>query len=313
MTPFCDWLTTTRPPEVWPDLLALLQPYFDGVGLSQDYADATTGVYRTMSGSVRQYTKHGVHVLSISGGVCALFRTMGLWGSVLANIGSLPHRCTMTHLTLELPEHGPSHVLTAKRRCQAQQIQLTRKALGPQDWRALLSLDARGQETGTVYMGTKQADVQAVVYDKRHEREGKGFIVDEDLVRYELRIRSGVGATLRDAWEPAPLFWHYAGRSLLPAPATVQAWAPHAEGFALPDRHEFTAAELLDRKLDTSPDVERLLDLAAACGPHGFDLLARRLRSRYESRCAAVDDVADSEALQGPSALRARPPSSGIH
>jgi hypothetical protein len=109
------------------------------------------------------------------------------------------------------------------------------------------------------------------------------------------------------------LFWHYAGRSLLPRPDGVQAWAPHAEGFALPDRPEFTPAQLLDRKLDNSPDVDRLLDLAAACGPYGFDLLAKRLRRRFEAKLYGDGTDADSEAPQGPRPLGGRPSPSGIH
>jgi hypothetical protein len=70
---------------------------------------------------------------------------------------------------------------------------------------------------------------------------------------------------------------------------------------------------LLDRKLDNSPDVDRLLDLAAACGPYGFDLLAKRLRRRFEAKLYGDGADADSEAPQGPRPLGGRPSPSGIH
>jgi len=51
---------------------------------------------------------------------------------------------------------------------------------------------------------------------------------------------------------------------------------------------EFTPAELMARKLETSPDVRRLLELAAECGPGGVELLVRRIRGLAERQGAGA-------------------------
>jgi len=134
-----------------------------------------------------------------------------------------------------------------------------------------------GELTGTVYLAKPTAEVRPKVYDKRQQMLAQHDVDIGPCVRYELRTRSRVGMTLRDAHSPTSLFYHYMAPALLTAPSYVQPWAPQSEGFTLPPKTDFTAFELMVRKLDSSPDVQRLLALALECGPHGIELLCQRL------------------------------------
>lgn len=296
---FCDWLSTSHPRDAAHEVRAGLQQYLDAFGFQQEFADGKSSLHRAGHHStLKQYTRHGVHIVSMSGKSCSYLRSLNAWGDVLAVLGSVPHRVTMLHATIDRAEHGPTAVAAVLERARLGEISFTRKSISAQDVRALLGTDQRGEVTGTVYIGAKHADAQGVVYDKRHERERAGEWVEECITRYELRLRSGVGVTLHDAYDPTEVFWHHAGRSLLSLPDGVQPWVPRAEGFTMPPRLTFTPAELMDRKLDASADVARLLELAAECGPHGIDLLCSRLRHRHDARPIAPGQPQAAEALR---------------
>lgn len=294
---FCDWLTTSHPLDVAPLVRSGLQSYLDAFGFTQEFSDAETTLHRAGHHStVRQYTRHGVHIVAMSGKSCSYLRSFDAWGDVLGVLGSVPHRVTMLHATMDVAEHGPTAVAAVLERARLGVISFTRKSIPAQAVRAFMGTDIRGEVTGTAYIGAKHADVQGVVYDKRHERENAGEWLDAPLTRYELRLRSGVGITLHDAYDPTEVFWHHAGRSLLTRPDGVQPWVPRAEGFTMPPRMIFTPAELMDRKLDASADVARLLELAAECGPHGIDLLCSRLKHRHSVRSHAPGQPQAAEA-----------------
>ena len=85
---------------------------------------------------------------------------------------------------------------------------------------------------------------------------------------------------MRDAANPEALFWKYAGRSLLPLPATVAEWFPVDSddlGFDLPVRVRDPFRMLVDL-IDRSDDVRRLLSLADELGPGGRQVLCNRLK-----------------------------------
>ncbi len=108
-------------------------------------------------------------------------------------------------------------------------------------------------------------------------RLSKGFPDPGPLYRIEMRVKSKIGATLRDAWDPTCLFYHLASPALIAAPPNIQHWESGAMGFDLPPRVERTPAERMAMLLGASADVRRLLELADACGPHGRELLCSRL------------------------------------
>jgi hypothetical protein len=134
-----------------------------------------------------------------------------------------------------------------------------------------------------------------VVYDKQHERMHRWKLPDcGPLTRYELRVRSGVGISLRDAAEPASLFWHFAAPDFLPAPTGAAEWAPGGEGFALVKLPPFPAGQRLRRRVRDSAEVTALLKLALEVGPYGFSLLVSEMRALLPAG-AGVQGLAPAE------------------
>jgi hypothetical protein len=116
-----------------------------------------------------------------------------------------------------------------------------------------------------------------LVYDKRNERIDAGFPDPGPWVRYELVVRSEMGPTLKDAYDPTPMFFHFASPDVLERPEDVASWAPHAEGFALEKLPTTTPMQKMYRLLDSSADVARLVKLAHEAGPGSVRMLLARI------------------------------------
>jgi hypothetical protein len=248
-------------------------------------------------GTVRFFPRHQVLVLSASGQACAQLRSCGLWGEYLASISAVCHRVTTLHATLEIDADAPPVLAEVLSRAHQGAISISRKAVPPSHVQQIFSPGLDGRVTGTVYLGGPNADVRAVVYDKREERWRKTERDVGPLLRYEMRLKSGCRVTLRDAFAPVEVFYHYASPALVARPEGVPDWSPKAEGYMLPKRQEFTPWQLIDRKLEFSPDVRRLVELARECGPHGVDLLCSRIKRMVESRDGALGSRSDREAV----------------
>lgn len=284
MTPFCDFLSVTSPASYLDDLRRSLQPIVDAAGCDitrDEHGDGVT--FGLPNGTIALRTKFRVAMCSASGAALAHLRALNLYGDYLRVLASVPHRVTRIDCTVETPVAAPPVVARIAARAREGFIALSRKAVKPESVVTYLSQDARGELTGTLYLGLPSAEVRGVVYDKRHERESKMFPDPGPLLRYEIRVKGNFNPTLRDAYEPAALFYHFAAPDLLPRPASVQDWSPHAEGFTLEKQNDFTAAQLMARKLDASADVARLIQLAIDCGPGGLPLLLSRITKLYDA------------------------------
>lgn len=293
MTPFCDWVSTSAARDDCDALVSQLVPVIDAAGGFLDSQDAIASNYRLGDGTIRARHSHGVFCVSASGDALSQLRSRDVYGEFLAALGSVPHRVTCLHATLDVATHAPPIVASAAEKGRAGLIALSRKAVPPTQVQTFLALDAFGSLTGTVYIGSAQAEVRAAVYDKRHQRMCAGHPDPGPLLRYEVRCRSKLGVTLRDASEPERVFFHFAAPDLLPLPQDVHPWSPHGEGFALEKRKVFTPAELLERRLEASGDVKRLLELAAECGPHGLDYLVSKLRKLAATRVPGQPQAAE--------------------
>ena len=273
-----DYLSLTTPPDVADRLRADLAPVLDAAGGSVEQHDEFRTLVRVHSGAVLLQKKFGVFIVSASGDALGRFRDAGLFGEYLAALSAVPHRVTRLDSALDVVADAPLVVRSTWRKAVAGRIALSRKRVPGSNCSKHISRGLDGRETGTVYVGTPQAEVRAVVYDKRWEifkRTGQDV---GPRLRFEIRCKSGCGVSLRDAHSPSSVFWHYAAPGLIDRPEGVQAWVPHAEGFEMPERATFTAAELMQRKLENSPDIQRLLELAHDAGPFGLDLLIQKLR-----------------------------------
>ncbi len=298
MIPFCDFVSVTTPLGCGSDLLTAIRPVMDMAGSDVVHDKSGEGVlFRCGSGTVRYQHRFSVAMVGASGGVLSALRSVGLLDEFLFAVSTVPHRVTRLDATLDFAEAAPPVIAALAARARGAGVSLSRKSVPATDVQTHLALDARGALTGSVYLGSAQAEVRGVVYDKRHERESKWMADPGPLLRYEIRVRSGFYPSLRDASAPSAMFYHFASPDLVPAPLGVPQWVPGGVGFALEKRMEFTPAELMARKLDASTDVQRLVELAHACGPGGPALLLRRLSQLLGVSAGAAGCLQGAEAV----------------
>lgn len=276
--PFADWLQLTTPLGELPFLRDEVVKLLDDVGASR----AGDDLYGVGDGGTVQFGTYGlVGKLGVSGAACASLRNVGAWGELLSICGNAPHRVTRLDATMDVVEDAPPVVRRLARLGRSGKLQVTRKAVRPEHVSEYRGCYPDGRISGTVYLGSRRADVRPAIYDKRLERISKNYPDPGPCTRYEIRLRRGVGVTLRDAFDPAPVFWHFASPALLEAPAAVCSWRPHAEGFEVPAREPFTPFERAWRLVNDSRDFHRLARIVAEASPSDRDaihrLLARRL------------------------------------
>lgn len=285
--PFCDYLNVSFPYDESGLLLPELEGFFPSIGLHQSSEDGTTRFLSPITlkteGVIKASRRGKVFIVSASGGVLRLMREQGVYGEYLAILASHPHRVTMLHATADYAVDSPHQLIgEVKRLAYAGEVSLTRKRIQPGQCKAFMGLDSDGNETGTVYLGQRgNADVWAKVYDKRHQQAALGLPDPGPIVRVEVAVMSDMGATLRDAYDPTGVFYHFAGRSLVSVPSDAPSWVGHGEGFALPKSSAPDASERVTRLVETSHDLGRLIELAiAAYGDRAADELCREVRGR---------------------------------
>ena len=288
--PFCDGFAVSIPPDALLDELSSLRTclvqVIEGGGLSLEFADAEKQIYRCSlpTAILRLSRSHRVFRVECSGAMLGHFRSLAIFPELLSALTSLPLRVTALHAALDVAVPAPEYIFAIAARAKfGDGVFLSRKMIPRRHVTTFLSLDVDGVETGSVYMGSTQAERRLVVYDKRHERLQKAGVDIGPTLRYEARFKSGVGATLRDVWNPLELFWDAVAPDVLPRPAGVAPWRSHAEGFHLDKPAEITAYQKMQRLVDQSPDVARLIGLCAAMGVGGFDALVRTL-AKYHSQ-----------------------------
>jgi hypothetical protein len=279
-----------------------LLPVLDAAGGGREDLDECKTLVRVSTGTVLLQKRFGVFCVSASGDALAKFRQAGLFGEYLAALSSVPHRVTRLDAAFDVVADAPNVIRSTWKRASLGRIALSRKRVPGENCSKHIARGIDGRETGTVYIGKPSAEVRGVQYDKRHEvwcRTGEDV---GRLLRTEMRFKSGCGVTLADAHSPGPVFWHYAAPGLIDRPEGVQAWVPRAEGFEMPERMTFTANQLMERKLEGSADIRRLLELAEEMGPLGVDFLCQKLR-----RMAAWGEASPQGRPEGVEGLLARP------
>ena len=294
--PFVDYLNVTVPSEIGLEVVTLLMPILEQLGV---VTEDEPGVFRVLdvfnpkASPTFKFRKRGrVLVLSASGSALACLRTHRLFDEYLSVIAGFPHRVSMMHVTQDYFVPSPSAViLSFKAHAFAGRLSLTRKHLLPAHCKSLLSPDisSPGDETGTLYLGNRaNADVWAKLYDKRQEQLDKGFQDPGPVIRCEVAVQSDIGATLRDAHNPHDIYFHFAGKSLVERPPGFEGWRPHGDGYALGLAREVLPLDRMDRLL-ASHDVARLVRIACELyKDKAVDVLARLLRGKCDSCLVAM-------------------------
>lgn len=299
--PFCDFIGVTVPAEVWDALRDDVEAELESLGMGVEVDDDRSVLWRDSeggSGTVKASKVGKVWALGTSGAVCAGLRAAGRFHDYLAAIGAHPHRVTRLDATLDVQVDAAPVVAEVTRAGRAGELSLTRKAVKPADVLAFSGVRADGAVSGTVYVGSKRADVRLVVYDKQHERASRKLPDSGPLTRYELRLRAGAGVTLRDAAAPASVFWHFlcgVGLESLPSVDRAPEWSAEGTGFVLERTAPPLPAQRLKRRCETSADLRALVALAESCGPYGVELLVGHIRA-MAGRGAGVSPASTPDA-----------------
>lgn len=280
LVPSADWVSVSLPSQsvlpVADDLRSLVSvvPGVSAFPYGEGWQFPSSGLLqvRSRSGSFG--------VISASGAALVALRGAGVYGDFLRLLGSEPHRLTRLDVALDVAVHAPPVLQALYGRAVRGEFSLTRKALSPSRHVArYLCPGPSGEDTGTVYLGARSAEVKARVYDKRCERIARGEDDPGPWLRIELTVTSKVGVSLKDAWEPASVFWHFMGVALdgvVARPAGVPDWSPGGDGFHLPPRPVRDLVQVLRRRLERSREIQDVCGLARKV-PGGSVLVYWRL------------------------------------
>lgn len=293
---FCDFVGVTFDRSSWPDVRQAIEPCLESIGAQVEMDDEGATLWRSgETGTVKAKRYGTVMSLGASGAACAVLRFANVFGNYLAAIASTPHNVTRLDASLDVVEDTPAIIdsLVAKS-VSAEGLALTRKRVHPRDVTRLVARRHDGLDTGTCYIGSRKAEVRACVYDKQEERLVRGLPDIGPLTRYELRLKSGVGVTLRDVIEPTNVFWNFMSPGVLPSPADVQPWVSNALGFQVDWPELPLPAERLRRRVQASADAMALVRLADEVGPYGFAFLVGELR-KLQASPAGVQGLAPAE------------------
>lgn len=296
---------------VFADYVNFSFPWDESAGVFEDVCELVSrgnfegaDLYRTFDGgTVKQGRRAGVRTLGLSGAVLRSLRRDSAFLPSLGVVGSLPHRVTTLHATLDLWQDAPPVVARMYERGKAGLVFLTRKSTPADHVQKVISRDPEGRDTGTVYLGSRKSDVWLKVYDKRAELiarhdPSRGRLVTElwpgdriypdPITRYELSIGRKVGVTLRDVAEPAGVFWHFM-RGTLPelVPVDFVPWVSRSEGFEVARNDPLPYASL-EFALDAVHPMKRIARLCDALGPTGVELAVSGFRRRLERLVGAA-------------------------
>lgn len=293
----CDWLDVTFSPDCapWPTVNRILLD----AGFDAESSDRVTFVYRLGLACVVFGPSRGSIRASFSGSACSTLRQLGVWCDLLSELASVPHRVTRVDAALDLSIDGAHMVALMRQRYPSGSVNLRRKAVPTS---VVLSVRPDGLETGTWYAGRmSKARYTARVYDKAWEALQKRGEILPHRTRVEVTAKGGdSGATLRDAAEPAALFWHLASPAILDAPEGAPVWTPNRDlGWVAPTK-PFDPAALLKRRVESFAMLDALALVADELGPNGRDyllsLLEKRLQASAGLPAASVTASADRAA-----------------
>lgn len=287
---FCDWLDVTCSPDA--SFIADVRRFCDVNLWPVAYSDDERVLIAVGDGKLSLDVKKRYHRASASGAVLALLREFDLLKPFLALLGSVPHRVTRLDAAVDVAVDGPVVLRSLEARYPTDRVALTRKAL--KVTRMYSARESDGQLTGTWYVGHRSsARVTARVYDKQAEILERTGLDSPPLTRYELTFKKDLGCTLRDCLMPASLFYQFASGPLLAPPEPVPEWVPNkdADWSAVPVDLALPY-ELFCKRVEYSPEIARLAELAAEMGPMAKPVLLRAFERAVNEQLALAGALA---------------------
>lgn len=278
---FCDFLDVTYAPDdcPYPDVNRFLLEH--DFRVTRDTGGRILYVPPVGRGSLTIEHRSRYARISASGGVCAYLRYKGVWDEYLVMLATSPHKVTKLDATADLPLDGAAALAMYQARFPDGTATLTRKSL-KLDYITAVRPD--GKYTGTVSFGYgSAARFRAKVYDKAWEALCKRGELLPPTTRVEVTACKDSGATLRDASEPAALFWHIAAPALLNRPEDAPVWEPNTDYLYKARPREFNAVETLRRRVEYSAELEAFGLLADSLGAEGRKYLLSLIEARLQA------------------------------
>ena len=275
--PTCDYLTVTIPLDV-SDLVARqvrdILSYLPGLTCTQDKRWHVVGYSRSMFLFMR---RGKVAIFSASGSALQALRDHDLFQEylmVMATEGA--HRVTRLDAALDFATEASPTVMSLYRKGlrNTKAFHLGQKAAPVRG--TYSRSEITGFETGTTYIGSKQAEIKARVYDKREEQVATREPDPGPMLRYELTVTSKVLPSLKDAFDPTALFWHFISPDVLKKPKGIPVWVPGGEGFSIGDTPSLHPLKAFARRLEYSTEFSDLCTSARLI-PKGVLVLCQAL------------------------------------
>lgn len=269
----CDYLTVSTPLENGPALRAACHDVCLRLdGAETQFESVVCGNHARLDFRERM----NVATLSASGVMLSKLRAAGLFIELLGSIAAnAPYKVTHLDLARDEEQDAPAYLAMLYGRLRVSGAALTRKLIPPNQIKFMVSRCDDGRDSGSIMIGNrKRAETTAIVYDRRVDAIEKGKPDPGYLVRTE--IRTGVpGMTLKDAFAPEPLFWHFAAPTFGKRPDDVAPWQPWGEPFTLERALVDDLPARMRRLLECSGDIQRLLSMADQLPGDGLEQLKR--------------------------------------
>lgn len=284
--PFCDWLDVTCSPD--DSFLERVRLFFDSLMCPVAYADEQRTVIEVGAGKLVLDEKPRFHRSSASGEVLSFLRVSGVFEQYLSLLSEVPHTVTRLDAAVDAATDGPDVLRRLERRFPDDRVCLTRKAL--RVTRLYSARPSDGRQTGTWYVGHRSSGkVTARVYDKQAQMMETKGIDTPPKTRYEMTFRKEMGCTLRDAAMPASLFYQYASPTLIDRPPGVPDWESghDCEWSSVPS--DLLPYEVFLRRLETSPELARLAELAGQFGEVGGAAVLRAFETQLRRNMPKSD------------------------
>ena len=264
---FCDWLDVTTPPDREYELRTALGPLICGAGGSK----LTDDLYDLGGGKIKLGLMRRVFRVSVSGSCVRVLRIQRLWETFLAEIGEGPHRVTRLDAAVDIDLDGADALEALQRSYPRGEVRLSRRPVRVSE---MLCTRRDGRKTGTWYAGHRSAaEITCRVYDKAQQLLDTRGEAIPPRTRAELTVRKG--CTLRDAFQPERVFWHYMAPAILQRPSDAPEWSSGwAEGWTM-DKVDLLPAQRLKGLIERSPDLAAIIELADAVGPMGRAMALR--------------------------------------
>ena len=279
---FCDYLDVTFSPDDSP--VFCLRDWLDTHCFPICFADDTSCNTDVTIGSgiLRIQEKKRFHRVSASGSVLSHLRSIGRFEEYLSLLAICPHKVTRLDAARDYAVDGPVFLEALRKRYPDDMVLLQRKAVRVTWFTSCRASD--GLRTGTWYAGHRSsARVTARVYDKQAEAlDNRGEHLPP-RTRVEFTFRKDHGCTLRDAAMPYSLFHQYASPAIVPRPDDAADWVAHGEGWEPLPMAPAMPFALYKRRLETSPEIARLAELARRFGPEGEALALRTFQNALRS------------------------------